>query len=117
MIVTLMRHLRSFRGPKIRVRCFLHIINLVATLIIRQLEHKKSNDVGTTPGGSEDDGVEDDIDSEDVEGDKGDNIDDNDIAELEELLVGEGDEDDDNDEDEAVVEHVRTAMNKVSAQP
>jgi len=97
MIVVLMRRLRSFRGPKTRVRCFLHVINLVAALIIRQLEDRKLKNAGGALGESDNE----------VEGNESDN---DDIEELEELLIEE------DDEDEAV-EPVRTAINKVSVQP
>jgi hypothetical protein len=105
MTVTLMRHLHGFPGPKVRVRCFLHVINLVAALIICQLERKLS-DAGANILGEDEDNVEDD----EVDEDEGDSL--NDIVELEELeeLLTDKDE-----EDEAI-EPVRTAMNKVSAQ-
>ncbi|KIL54666.1 hypothetical protein M378DRAFT_18675 [Amanita muscaria Koide BX008] len=40
----LMRHLSMFRGPKTRVRCFLHIVNLVAKVIVRQFDAGKVTD-------------------------------------------------------------------------
>jgi hypothetical protein len=98
MTIILMRHLRSFRGPKTRVRCFLHVINLIAALIIRRLEDKDPGDAGDAP--SDDDNLR---------------------AEPDELAsLTDEDEQDEAEaeaEAEAAVEPVRTVINKVSAQP
>jgi len=57
MTIVLMRHLHKFRGPKMRVRCFLHVINLVAKVIIRQLEDRNAGD-NTIEGDDDDLGSE-----------------------------------------------------------
>ncbi|KAJ3574247.1 hypothetical protein NP233_g1903 [Leucocoprinus birnbaumii] len=99
----LVRHLPGFRGEKSRVRCFLHIINLVAKVILRQFECRKSSlgssteaveDEGDEEVEEEGDGAEDEIKEKDVDG----------LAELSEA----------SEEDVEPVRQVLTKLHKLS---
>ena len=74
MTLKLIRHLSAFCGRKTRVRCFLHIINLVAKLIVRQFDTGNAFEPGDA------------------------------LAELEDNLEGVGEEYDDDDDDELMEE-------------
>lgn len=96
MTVRLARLLPRFRGDKSRVRCFLHIVNLVAKVIIRQFD-------GSKRAGDAEDALaelENDLESED-EGEESDD----DIPELDEM-------DEDIDVAESI-QPVQSVLNKV----
>ncbi|EPS96717.1 hypothetical protein FOMPIDRAFT_1102388, partial [Fomitopsis schrenkii] len=48
MIDELQKLVKSFPGQKMRSRCFLHIVNLVAKALLRQFEPKKKKKKDST---------------------------------------------------------------------
>lgn len=94
MIVKLAQNLPAFEGEESRVRCFLHIVNLIAKAIIRQFDASK--------GGLE-------VEEDDGSGNEVDEVDDDDDDD-------DNDGDDDDDDDDVVLESiqpVRVTLNKV----
>ena len=78
MTLKLMCHLSMFRGPKTRVRCFLHVVNLVAKLIVRQFDGGKAGEAldeleDSIEDFGDDEGVDDELtefSDDDAEGEK-----------------------------------------------
>lgn len=92
MTTKLAQVLPTFKGEPSRVRCFLHIVNLIAKAIIHQFD---------SPRGRQE-AEEDEVEDEEFESDStsADEIDDD-------------DDDDDDDDESASTQSVRVVLNKV----
>jgi hypothetical protein len=107
MITTLARTLPRFAGEKSRVRCFLHIVNLIAKATIRQFDASRHRSGGLEVDLDDEHEEEEAEDSEQGGGDEAD--DDSDDS--------DGDDGDDGDGDGTALEPVRVVLSKVCSPP